>query len=204
MSKYEFKKFPVLGTILTLLALFTSVMAISISLMTNNYDGTVSLALLELSAAVLFLAGLTTSKTVLLRVISIIATVGVLLAAFVLSIVKYGQRDVFLFGIALLMLITSILDLVYFLTVKNPRIEKFYFIASIALAALIGCYAIVYVVQDIVRVVNSTEPASLKAQYYALIIAYGFVSILPMVIHQSMQKVDASANNAPQDNSVDQ
>ena len=66
MSKYEFKKFPVLGTILTLLALFTSVMAISISLMTNNYDGTVSLALLELSAAVLFLAGLTTSKTVLL------------------------------------------------------------------------------------------------------------------------------------------
>jgi len=194
MSRYEFKKFPVLGTILTLLALFTSVMAISISLMTNNYDGTVSLALLELSAAVLFLAGLTTSKTVLLRVISIIATVGVLFAAFVLSIVKYGQRDVFLFGIALLMLITSILDLVYFLTVKNPRIEKFYFIASIALAALIGCYAIVYVVQDIVRVVNSTEPTSLKAQYYALIIAYGFVSILPMVIYQSMQKVDDSAN----------
>lgn len=194
MSRYEFKKFPVLGTILTLLALFTSVMAISISLMTNNYDGTVSLALLELSAAVLFLAGLTTSKTVLLRVISIIATVGVLFAAFVLSIVKYGQRDVFLFGIALLMLITSILDLVYFLTVKNPRIEKFYFIASIALAALIGCYAIVYVVQDIVRVVNSTEPTSLKAQYYALIIAYGFVAILPMVIYQSMQKVDNSAN----------
>lgn len=194
MSRYEFKKFPVLGTILTLLALFTSVMAISISLMTNNYDGTVSLALLELSAAVLFLAGLTTSKTVLLRVISIIATVGVLFAAFVLSIVKYGQRDVFLFGIALLMLITSILDLVYFLTVKNPRIEKFYFIASIALAALIGCYAIVYVVQDIVRVVNSTEPTSLKAQYYALIIAYGFVAILPMVIYQSMQKVDDSAN----------
>ena len=201
MSRYEFKKFPVLGTILTLLALFTSVMAISISLMTNNYDGTVSLALLELSAAVLFLAGLTTSKTVLLRVISIIATVGVLFAAFVLSIVKYGQRDVFLFGIALLMLITSILDLVYFLTVKNPRIEKFYFIASIALAALIGCYAIVYVVQDIVRVVNSTEPTSLKAQYYALIIAYGFVSILPMVIYQSMQKVDDSANKpAVEDN----
>ena len=201
MSRYEFKKFPVLGTILTLLALFTSVMAISISLMTNNYDGTVSLALLELSAAVLFLAGLTTSKTVLLRVISIIATVGVLFAAFVLSIVKYGQRDVFLFGIALLMLITSILDLVYFLTVKNPRIEKFYFIASIALAALIGCYAIVYVVQDIVRVVNSTEPTSLKAQYYALIIAYGFVAILPMVIYQSMQKVDDSANKpAVEDN----
>lgn len=204
MSKYEFKKFPVLATVLTLLGLFTSVLAISISLMTSNFDGTVSLALLELSVAVLFLAGLTTGKIGLLRVISIIATVGVLVATFVLSIVKYGQRDVFLFGVALLMLITAILDLVYFLTVKNPRIEKFYFIASIALAALIGCYAIVYMVQDIVRVVNSTEPTSLKAQYYALIIGFGFVSLLPMVIHNSIQKVDALANNTSQDNSVDQ
>lgn len=194
MSKYEFKKFPVLATVLTLLGLFMSVMAISISLMTNNYDGTVSLALLELSAAVLFLAGLTTGKIGLLRVISIIATVGVLFATFILAIVKYGQKDVFLFGIALLMLITAILDLVYFLTVKNPRIEKFYFIASITLASLIGCYAIVYIIQDIIRFANASEPTSLKAQYYALILGFAFVSLIPMVIHQSMQRVEQDNN----------
>ena len=124
MVKYEIKKFPLLATILTILGLVAAVISITISLISTNYDGFVSVALLEIVATVLIIAGLTTGKCTLLRVISIIITVCILIAAFILAIAKYSMRDVYLFGVALFMLIDSVLNLVYFLASKNKKIEK--------------------------------------------------------------------------------
>ena len=72
MTKYEIKKFPIVATVIVLLSLVAAVIATTISLFNLSYDGAVSLALLEIVAAVLLLAGITTGKVTLLRVISII------------------------------------------------------------------------------------------------------------------------------------
>lgn len=183
MTTFEFKKFPVLATVLTILSLFCAVIAISISLINIEYASGVPLALLEVVGAVLFLAGLTTGKVRLLKVISVISVICELTASFVLAISKYSSRDVFLFGISLLMLITSVLVLVYFLTMaKNERIVKLYNITSIVMTSLIALYLIVYVVISLVE-------ANIYPQFYPILVSFGLISILPMIINLSIEKV---------------
>ena len=184
MIKYEFKKFPVLATVLTILGLFCAVIAISISLISTSYDAGVPLALLEVVGTVLFLAGLTTGEVGLLKVISIIVTVCVLTASFVLAIEKYTIRDVFLFGVTLLMLINSVLVLVYYLTMnRNERIAKLYNITSIVMASLIAVYLIIYVISSIVK-------SEIYPQFYPIIASFGCLSIIPMVINCSLTKIE--------------
>ena len=142
MTKYEFKKFPILATVVTIVGLLAAIFSISISLMTSSYDGFAALALLEIVATVLVLAGLTTGKVTLLKVISIIMTISVLLASFSLAIAKYSVHDGILFTVSLVMLVCSVLSLVYFLTIKNQRIEKLYFIASIIMLVLVAIYTL--------------------------------------------------------------
>lgn len=194
MIKYEFKKFPVLATVLTILGLFSAVIAISISLISTRYDAGVPLALLEVVGTVLFLAGLTTGKVGLLKVISIIVTVCVLTASFVLAIEKYSFRDVFLFGLSLLMLITSVLVLVYYLTMnRNERIAKLYNITSIVMASLIAAYLIVYVVSGIVK-------SDIHPQFYPIIASFGFLSIIPMTINLSLNKIEVEDDEEEEKN----
>ena len=76
MARYEMKKFPILATVLTLLSLFIAVIAISISLMNDIYDAIMTLGLLVVVGSVLVLAGLTTARVMLLRIISIIISHG--------------------------------------------------------------------------------------------------------------------------------
>lgn len=185
MRKYELKSFPLLATIFAILALVFAVVAITTSLWSDLYvGGVVFLGLLEVTAAVLILAGLTTGKGLLLRVISIIITVIVLTTSFVLAIVKFEQRDVLLFPISLFMLIASVLELVYFLTIRNPRIQKMYLITSIVLATLIVAYAIAYIVMDIYNAMTYGE--YFHTHYYFIILAFAVISILPLTIHNSM------------------
>lgn len=186
MVKYEIKKFPILATVLTILGLVAAVISITISLISTNYDGFVSVALLEIVATVLFIAGLTTGKCTLLRVISIITTVCILIASFVLAIAKYSVRDVYLFGISLFMLIASVLNLVYFLASKSKRIEKLFLITSVVFTSLVALYTIVFIVQDISNF--SSGASELSGQVYAILFSFIFISILPAIVYHSMDK----------------
>lgn len=202
MIKYEFKKFPIAATVLTLISLLAAVLAISISLMTYDYDGgIVVLALFIITGAVLVLAGLTTAKVVLLKVISIIITIGVVIASFFLAIVKYSSHDVFLFSTSILMFIASVLGLVYFVNMRNDRIKKMHAIAAIAFSSLTGIYAIIYIVFDIIKVVKATE-YSLHPQFYALIIAFMLVAILPYVVNKSLTPIEEKVDE-PYDEEVE-
>lgn len=189
MRRYEFKKFPLLAIVLTILALVAAVISITISLAIDDYgDGIVFLALLEIVASVLILAGLTTGRTGLVRVISVIITVGLLVSSFILAIVKYYTHDVVLFGVALLMLIASVLGLVYFVSLKNERIQKMHAVTAITFASLAFVYFVVYTIVDIAE--SSNDGNIMHPYFYALLVAYIFVSLLPFVVHTSLNRIE--------------
>ena len=190
MVKYEIKKFPLLATILTILGLVAAVISITISLISTNYDGFVSVALLEIVACVLMIAGLTTGKCTLLRVISIIITVCILIAAFVLAIAKYSMRDVYLFGVALFMLIDSVLNLVYFLASKNKKIEKLFLVTSVVFTSLVALYTIIYIVQNVSNANAGVD--NIDSQIYAILVSFIFISVLPAIVYRSMDKIEVA------------
>ena len=190
MSKYEFKKFPLLATILTIVGLILAVVAISASLSFRNTDGGVAaLALLEIIAAVLFLAGLTTGRVGLLRVISIIVTVALIISAFVLTIAKFSDRDVPLFAVALLLLINSVLELIYFLTLRFPRIKMMYLISGLCFSGLVFIYGGIYMGRDIYEAVKLG--LVVHYNYYLLIFAFSAISALPVAFYNSLTKKEA-------------
>ena len=188
MRKYELNKFPKLAIIMTIVGLFLAVVAMSVSLMFPKYDSLGGLAILEIVATVLVLAGLTTAKVVLLRVINTILTVGLLITSFVLAIVKFSTQDVFLFAASILMLVASILTLIYFLTMRNPRIEKMYVYAGTAFSILATVYALIYVGEDLYSVFQYDLPGHYST--YFLLFAFAVVSFLPIATHRSLDVVD--------------
>ena len=193
MVKYEFKKFPLLAVVFTIVGLLLGVAAISVSLVVKPNSGTVAfLALLEIVSAVLVLAGLTTGKVILLRVISIILHIAIVITAFVLTIVKFSDKDVFLFAVSLLMLITSVLELIYFLTFRNPRIKKMYFVSGYCFSALGVVYGIIYMITNIVE--HAKVGLALTYNYYFLIYAFAFVSVLPVAIYRALVETEVDTS----------
>ena len=188
MNQFEFKKFPVLATVLAIVSLVLSVVAITSSLGINDYaDGSLYLGLLLLVASVLFVAGLTTGRLTLLKVISIITSACVITANFFITIAKFEQRELVMFAFALLMLIASVLCFIYYLTMKNERIKKMYFIAGLALVGLTFVYFVLYVVRDIGYFVTNQQ-TGLMYSYYFVLLSYVIVASLPMVIQHSLSK----------------
>ena len=189
MKRFEFEKFPILATVLAVVGLVLAVVAVATSLLDDLYflEGIAFLGLLEVVATVLLIAGLTTGRTILLRVISIIVTVASLVAIFILAIVKYELRDVALFAISLLMLIGSVLELVYFFSLKNLRIRKIYMITSLVVGGLIVLYACFYAIEDIYNTVNYGEP--LHIRNYLILLSFASISVIQMVIYRSLNPV---------------
>lgn len=188
MNQFEFKKFPILATVLAIVSLVFSVVAITSSLGINDYaDGSLYLGLLLLVASVLFVAGLTTGRLTLLKVISIITSAGVITANFFITIAKFEERELVMFAFALLMLIASVLCFIYYLTMKNERIKKMYFIASLAMAGLTFVYLVLYVIRDIGFFVTNQQ-SGLMYSYYFVLLSYVIVASLPMVIQHSLSK----------------
>ena len=68
------------------------------------YAGPLFAGLVLIVAAVLIIAGLTTVKPLLLKVISIIVSVTVVIVNFSITIAEYSDRRVVFFGIALLII----------------------------------------------------------------------------------------------------
>ncbi len=193
-TKYEFKKFPVAAVTLTIISLVLAVLATSISITVNDngfYDSyhLGGLAIIEVVAAVLFLAGLTTGKGGLVKVISIILTVALVIASFVLAIVKLVDHDVLYFSITLMMLIASVLELIYFLSERfNSRISKLYLVTSIIFCALVAIYGIIYTTIDLVDFVQYNYPVHIDN--YLLLFGFAVIASLPVVSYYSLAKED--------------
>ena len=182
LIKYEIKKFPLVTTILTVLGLVSAVVAIATSLLSDGFSWIASLALLEIIATVLFLAGLTIGRVGLLRVISIIVTVCLLITNFVLSFVEYNKKEVVLFSVALLMLVASVLELVYFLAIKNQKIRKMHKVTSYILSLLVAVFSIYFLVNSIL---GSGEGVPVEYQTFILLVSYTFITLLPVFVFNS-------------------
>lgn len=200
MNTQEFKKFPIVATILSIVAILLSVIAITSSLMEDTYlfAGTVVLGLLLLVASVLFIAGLTTGRIVLLKVISIITFLGTIVTNFVLTVVNFENRNVELFAVVLLMLIASVLGYIYFLTSpRNERIRKMFIVTSSVLTVLIVIYAVIYIIKD---VSGKTNPdAILMYPYYLLLFSYATLSTIPLAIHLSLSGKEKEQEKQPKE-----
>lgn len=201
-TKYEFNKFPAAAVTLTIIGLVLAVLATSISITTTDngfYDSyhLGGLAIIEVVAAVLFLAGLTTGKGGLVKVISIILTVGIVITSFVLAIVKLTNHDVMYFSISLMMLIASVLELIYFLSVKgNGRIAKLYLVASITFCGLVALYAIIYTSMDLADFAQFNYPV--HVDNYLLLFGLAVISALPFVSYASLSKEEEEAEENPE------
>ena len=187
MIKYEIKKFPLVATILTILGLVCAVVAIASSLLSDGFGWIASLALLEIIATVLILAGLTIGRVGMLRVISIIITVCLVITNFVLAIVEYDKREVFMFSIALLMLVASVLELVYFLAIRNEKIRKMYTVASFCLSALVLIFSIYFIIKSGQGI---SEGLPIEYQTFILCLSYTFITLLPVSVHASFNMVE--------------
>ena len=185
MIKYEIKKFPLIATILTILGLVCAVVAISTSLLSSGFSWIASLALLEIIATVLFLAGLTIGRVGMLRVISVIVTVCLLITCFVLAITEYNMKEVFKFSISLLMLVASVLELVYFLAIRNQKIRKMYMVASYVLTGLILIFSLYFLINNIQG--NTAEGLPVEYQTFILLLSFTFISVLPVAVHSSFE-----------------
>ena len=193
MSQFEFKKFPIVATILTILGLLLAVISITTALMLREeyyVGGPIFLGLLLLVANVLFLAGITTGKINLLRVISIVSYVGVIVANFVLTIAKYAARETELFTFAILMLICCILSYVYFLAGKSKRIRMMFIVAIGVLVTLTVAYALAYIMRDVRNV--ESGGAEYNSPYYLILFSYAVLPSIPLAIRCSLSKKEVA------------
>ena len=204
-QQYEFKKFPILATILAAVCLLLSVVGVTASLADYNYyyTGPMIAGLCLIIVAVLMIAGLTTGRPLLLKVISIIVFIAVMTTNFGITIGEFGEHRVALFGVALLMLIVSVLSFVYFVTVKTPRIRMLFLVASSILAGITLVYAITFTITDLTRTLGAYDVY--EYPYYFILVGYAIVTSLPMVVYFSLSKKEepqeeqAPAEEAPQE-----
>ena len=200
MSQFEFKKFPIAATILTVVGLLLAVISITSALMLREdyyFGGPIFLGLLLLVANVLFLAGITTGKINLLRVISIVSYVGIIIANFALTIAKYGARETELFTFAILMLITCILSYVYFLAGKSKRIRTMFIVAIGVLVTLTVAYAISYIMRDVND--HSSSGDTLMTPYYLILFSYAILPSIPLAIRCSLSKKEQTEEFAEEE-----
>ena len=187
-QQYEFKKFPILATVLSAVCLLAAVVGITLSL--TNYDyyysGPMVSGLFLVVFSVLVIAGLTTGRSILLKIISIIIGIAVITTNFGITIAEFSEHRVALFGIALLMLIASVLTFVYYLTVKTERIKKMFLVAGSILSGLVLVYAIVFTIVDLTRVLGQYD--HYQYPYYFILLSYAIATSLPMVIFFSLTK----------------
>lgn len=198
--KNDNKKFPILAVLLTFIALVLGVACASTGIYLASYrtSGTTALALFEIGVAVLFIAGLTAAKNVLLRIVSTIVTVSLVVISFVTTLVNLtggtggdtGTRTI-LFAVSLLMLICSILSLIYFFMNKSNRIKMMYQFSGYAFSFLTFVYAIIYIFVDInnYNAVDGGHP-QLSYNVYFLTFALVFLSLIPLVSYKLLEEED--------------
>ena len=197
-QQYEFKKFPILATIIAGVCLLFAVIGVTASLTNYEYyyTGPMVTGLFLVIASVLAIAGLTTGRPILLKVISIIISISVIVTNFVLTVAEFGEHRVALFGVALLMLIASVLTFVYYLTVKTERIKKMFLVSGSILSGLTLVYMVIYTIVDLTKTMGQYD--YYLYPYYFVLISYAAVTALPMVIFFSLTKKEEAQEEPKQ------
>ena len=185
--QYEFKKFPIIPTVLTSLSILLAVIGIVSSLASNDflYSGVIFIGLGLLVVTVLFLAGLTIGKVGLLKSIAILSSVATIVVNFILAIAKFETRQLTLFAIAILMLIVCVLNYIYYLTARNKRILTMLQVTSIILMVLTMTYAIVYICVNMEEY-SAGGTTTIMYPYYFFLFSYTFLMGVPMTIQSSL------------------
>lgn len=170
------KNYSITAIAIAILALFFASIAAIISLINASFlDFIGNLALLEIIFGVLVLAVLTTGKPVMTKIITIIISSGTILAVFTIGISAYTQRDVIFFAIAIIMVISSVLSLIYSLSAKETRLKKFFIAANSVLTASIILYTIAFIIEDTIKSNNY------NLSYYFILFSFACLSILPLI-----------------------
>lgn len=149
----NFKKFPLLSIVLSIVGILLSVFAfimIQVASKVNNTDDGLSvLAIMELVVGVLFLAALTAKKPIFTRTISIIMMAALLTATFVISVVcsvVFQNTDVTwdsvaYLSVSILTLVVMVLFFVYFLIGKRGTLKAVNRILNITSIAFFVIFA---------------------------------------------------------------
>ena len=199
MQKNKSNRVSTVAALFSMLGILTSVVVIVYAVVLNNlsspvYGGEVILGIVELVVCVLFLAGLSTRKDGLPRVLSLIITILLLIFSFFFAcvegtLVSVGSTlvitKVLFFVVSILLLIDAIFQLIYYLSRKNNF--KFYLFSNYIFLGLVVCLLGVSIADTFVSYAALVEAGTAEGylipiHQYALIITLFFVSAIPALV----------------------
>ena len=153
MKKYNLQKVSTKSIVISMIALFLAVIAIVAEIMAVHFNhsgtGFYTLAVIEIVAFVLFIAVLSTKRSGFFRILSLILTVVTALAFFINSLVEFSEfvstfnwMDAVYLVLALVSLIASTLNFIYFLIAKGEETNRLERLSNFILIVVLGLYAL--------------------------------------------------------------
>ena len=176
----QFKKSPLLAIVLSVIGIFVSVLAFIMIQVAAKVDGSSSgpspLAIIELVLFVLLLAALSAKRPIFTKVVCIIGISGLLVQAFIVSIVtsvsfKYrdvGWDTVSFLSLGVLCLVATILFFIYYLIGRKDTLRKMANIMNIFVIGFYAVFAVVMVVSSFIGVYRTAQFSGLE---FAILLA---------------------------------
>ncbi len=199
MEKNKSNRLGTIAALFSMLGILTSVIVIVYGVVLNNVGGPrnsaeVILGIVELVVCVLFLAGFSTRKERLSRILSLIITIILVVFSFFFACVEGTlvsvEASLFItkilfFIISLLLLIDAIFQLIYYLSRKSNL--KFYLISNYIFLGLIVCLLGVSIADTLITYIALVEAGTadgylIPIHQYALIITFFFVAAIPALL----------------------
>ncbi len=166
MKKYNLQKVSTKSIVISMVALFLAVIAIVVEIMAVHFNhsgtGFYTLAVIEIVAFVLFIAVLSTKRNGFFRILSLILTVVTSLAFFINSLVEFSEfvstfnwMDAVYLVLALVSLIASTLNFIYFLIAKGEETNRLERLSNFILIIVISLFALSVFSKEIVQAILS-------------------------------------------------
>ncbi len=164
MKKYNLQKVSTKSIVISMIALFLAVIAIVVEIMAVHFNhsgtGFYTLAVVEIVAFVLFIAVLSTKRSGFFRILSLILTVVTSLAFFISSLVEFSEfvstfnwMDAVYLVLALVSLIASTLNFIYFLIAKGEETNRLERLSNFILIIVISLFALSVFSKEIVQAI---------------------------------------------------
>lgn len=164
MKKYNLQKVSTKSIVISMIALFLAVIAIVVEIMAVHFNhsgtGFYTLAVIEIVAFVLFIAVLSTKRSGFFRILSLILTVVTSLAFFISSLVEFSEfvstfnwMDAVYLVLALVSLIASTLNFIYFLIAKGEETNRLERLSNFILIIVISLFALSVFSKEIVQAI---------------------------------------------------
>ena len=83
------------------------------------------------------------------------------------------------------MLVASVLELVYFLAIRNEKIRKMYTVTSFILSALVLVFSVYFLVKS----AQGAGEAPVEYQTFIMLLSYCFITLLPVTVHLSFNMI---------------